>query len=167
MRPLDLMGRQFGRLSVVGMSEPKCDGARWWRCQCECGTEKEARGADLKRGFVQSCGCWREEMPKTRATHGASGTRLYRIWQAMKDRTGNSKASRYAYYGGRGICLCDEWSDFETFQKWSLENGYAEDLSIDRINNNGNYDPGNCRWTTQKVQAGNRRSRSEMKGRQA
>ena len=164
MRPLDLNSKVFGRLGVVAKCDPKGDGAIWWDCECQCGQKKEVRGSDLNRGFVQSCGCWKAEMPKTRATHGASGTRLYRIWQAMKDRTGNSNASRYAYYGGRGIYLCQEWHYFEAFQKWSLSNGYRDDLSIDRINNNGNYEPANCQWATQQTQVHNRRSKAEMRG---
>ncbi len=164
MRPLDLLGMEFGRLTVTGRAPPKSDGAVWWQFDCSCGNSSEARGADIKRGFVQSCGCLRHELPKTRATHGASSSRLYRIWQSMKDRTGNSNASRYAYYGGRGITLCREWFDFETFQRWSLANGYQDDLSIDRINNYGNYEPANCRWATQQMQVRNRRSKEEMKG---
>src|SRR5205814_913618 len=103
----------FGRLRVVSRAAAMPDGAVWWNCDCECGSKRQARGSDLKRGFIQSCGCWRREMPTTRATHGGSNTRLYRIWQAMHDRTGNPKASRYAYYGGRGISVCTEWSEFE------------------------------------------------------
>lgn len=162
MKPLDLNGRTFGRLTVVGRSDKSPDGAVWWNCRCECGNSKCARGADLNRGFIQSCGCWRREMPTTRATHNGSSSRLYRIWQAMRDRTGNSRASRFAYYGGRGITVCDEWADFSAFQQWALGNGYADNLSIDRINNDGNYEPANCRWATQAEQVRNRRSKSQM-----
>jgi len=164
MRALDLAGQTFGRLAVVARAERKPDGAIWWRCSCQCGREKDARGSDLKRGFVTSCGCWRREMPKTRQTHGGSATRVYRIWQAMRDRTANPSASRYAYYGGRGISVCEEWQDFTAFQDWALLNGYAPNLSIDRIDNDGNYEPANCRWATQQMQVRNRRSKAEMKG---
>lgn len=162
MKPLDLQGQKFGKLRVVARAAHQPDGAVWWHCICECGAAKDVRGSDLKRGFVLSCGCWRREMPKCRSTHGGSSTRLYRIWQAMHDRTSNPKASRYAYYGGRGISVCEEWTEFDPFQAWSLSNGYADDLSIDRIDNNGNYEPSNCRWATQAVQVRNRRSRSEI-----
>lgn len=163
MRQLDLTGRSFGRLRIIERMPPQPDGAVWWRCLCECGTEKTARGADLNRGFITSCGCWRKELPKTRSTHGGSSTRLYRIWQAMHDRTSNPKASRYAYYGGRGISVCDEWSEFGPFQEWALSNGYSKELSIDRIDNSGNYEPNNCRWADQVTQVRNRRTKSEMK----
>lgn len=162
MKPLNLNGQIFGKLRVIERSSPKLDGAIWWLCHCQCGGTKEARGADLKRGFIQSCGCWRREMPKTRATHGGSSTRLYRIWQAMQDRTGNPDASRYDYYGGRGISVCDEWQEFKPFRDWSMKNGYDETLSIDRIDNYGNYEPGNCRWATQLMQIRNRRSQAEV-----
>ena len=103
-------------------------------------------------------------MPKTRATHGGSTTRLYRIWQAMHDRTGNPRASRFAYYGGRGISVCPEWSEFAPFQQWAMANGYADNLSIDRYpDNSGNYEPSNCRWATPSQQVRNRRTHSEMR----
>lgn len=157
MRPLDLAGMKFYRLMVVGRVLPSPDGAGWWNCICDCGNKKQARAADLKRGFIKSCGCWRAEEPKTRATHGGSNSRIYRIWQAMRDRTGNPKASRYSYYGGRGIRVCEEWEKYEAFQRWAKLNGYADNLSIDRINVDGNYEPSNCRWATQSQQVRNRR----------
>jgi hypothetical protein len=161
MRPLDLNGHAFGRLTVLGRSSPKPDGAIWWSCKCVCGSTKDVRGADLKRGFVLSCGCWNSQRTANRnRTHGESGTRLYHIWQAMRGRTGNPKASRYSYYGGRGISVCPEWNDFEQFRDWALSNGYADNLSIDRIDNDGNYEPSNCRWADQKTQVRNRRPRT-------
>lgn len=160
MKALDLNGKTFGRLSVVGRAGPNSHGTICWHCRCECGTERSFRGSDLKRGFIKSCGCWNSEVTTARNTsHGGSHTRLYRIWQAMHDRTGNPKASKYSYYGGRGITVCAEWAEFEPFRDWSLANDYADNLSIDRIDNDGNYEPSNCRWADQKTQVRNRRPR--------
>lgn len=161
MKRLALDGMTFGRLSVIDCDGSGPDGAIWWKCACECGTTKSFRGADLKRNFVQSCGCWNSQRTTEKnTTHGGSHTRVYRIWQAMRDRTGNPKASRYAYYGGRGISVCREWQQFEPFREWALSNGYAANLSIDRIDNDGNYEPYNCRWATQQTQVRNRRPKT-------
>lgn len=164
MKRLDLNGKVFGRLSVVGCDGPNREGAITWMCECECGNSVSLRGSDLKRGFVKSCGCLAKEIVARRnKKHGGSSTRVYRIWQAMLDRTGNPRASRYSYYGGRGITVCEDWKDFATFRSWAMANGYSDDLSIDRVNNDGNYQPENCRWATQKMQVQNRRPRATAK----
>lgn len=171
MRPLALDGQVFGRLTVLSKAEPKPDGARWWVCKCECGALKEARGADLKRGFTKSCGCLSSEVTARRnLSHGKSDTRLYHIWQAMHERTGNPNADKFHHYGGRGISVCDEWQRFEPFYDWAMANGYEdrtghprrERLSIDRIDPDGNYEPSNCRWATQLVQVRNRRPKYQI-----
>ncbi len=102
--------------------------------------------------MCRSCTC-----SKRLIKHGDSGTRLHRIWNAMKTRCSNKRQKSYTNYGGRGICVCEEWLDYEVFSKWSRKNGYADELTIDRINNDGNYEPSNCRWTTRLVQARNTR----------
>lgn len=158
MKRLDLSGQSFGRLRVIACNGPNEAGAICWCCVCDCGAHKTVRGSDLKRGFVKSCGCWNSERTATKnRSHGNSHTRLYRIWQAMHDRTSNSRASNYKYYGARGISVCASWSDFEPFMAWALKNGYAKSLSIDRIDNDGNYEPTNCRWATQTQQVRNSR----------
>lgn len=140
LKRLELMGEVFSRLTVVRCDGPGIDGAIWWECLCKCGKNTVARGADLKRGFTTSCGCRNREVIANRnRTHGGSATRLYRIWQAMRDRTGNPKNYRYRYYGARGISVCHEWQKFEPFREWALSHAYANDLSIDRIDNDGNY----------------------------
>ena len=106
-----------------------------------------------------SCGCLTKEARRARKTHGDSESRLYAIWSAMKSRCENPHSKYYDRYGGRGIIVCKEWNQsYEAFKSWSLQNGYSEKLSIDRIDNDGNYDPTNCRWVTGVAQANNRSS---------
>ena len=135
-----------------------------WLCKCQCGTEIVTRGAYLKNGNTKSCGCTKiewakkhvKELNKSQIKHNDSKTRLYKIWIGMKDRCNNPNNSRYLSYGGRGIFVCKEWNNsYESFKNWSLHNGYQENLSIDRINVNGNYEPNNCRWATNKEQQNN------------
>ena len=126
-----------------------------------CGEEFKTMLHNVKRGYIKSCGCHRKrKASETRKTHGLSNTRLNRIWSSIKDRTLNIKTSQYINYGDRGITICDEWkNDFMSFYNWAILNGYEENkgISIDRIDNDGNYEPNNCRWTTSTIQSRNRR----------
>ena len=132
-----------------------------------CGTNFKANTYDINRGDIKSCGCYhKRRASETHKTHGLSNTRLNRIWRDIKSRTLNSKYKDYLNYGGRGITIYDEWkNDFMSFYTWAMENGYEENkgLSIDRIDNDGNYEPSNCRWATQTIQTRNQRIRKTNK----
>ncbi len=166
----DLVGKRFERLVVVryitaddreGFSHKK--DPRRWLCKCDCGNELRLRTEQLLEGKAKSCGCYVKEIFHNQTikntTHGLKGSRLYRIWNNMKDRCYNEKCKDYLNYGGRGIKVCEEWiCSFKEFYDWSINNGYSDNLSIDRIKIDGYYEPSNCRWTTNKIQCRNRRN---------
>lgn len=155
----DLSGMKFNMLTVVERVERLPNGKTLWRCICDCGNETIVEGYNLKSGGTKSCGCLQKEMSsKYKTTHGMSNTRLYRIWTDMKQRCINENRARYKRYGGRGITFESTWNDFEPFRDWALSNGYDDDLSIDRINNELGYYPDNCRWTDVITQENNRSS---------
>ena len=132
-----------------------------------CGTNFKANTNDINRGYIKSCGCYQKRrVSEANKTHGKRYTRLYKIWINIKDRVLNPKNKRYNDYGGRGITICDDWkNDFIPFYNWAMSNGYEENkgLSIDRIDNDGNYKPSNCRWTTKTIQSRNQRIRKNNK----
>lgn len=163
MKILDLTGQRFGRLTVLRREGTSGDGQKTYLCRCDCGTEKVVKSGNLRSGRTKSCGCFCREQTARRniesAKHGGCGSRLYGIWYDMRQRCSYEKSINWHLYGGRGIRVCDEWQqDFEKFRDWALENGYKDDLQLDRIDNDGNYEPSNCKWSTRSEQGNNRRT---------
>lgn len=166
-KPSNLIGLQFGRLTVVHGPIRKQEGKPfYWDCLCECGKTVTVRGKNLRYGHTQSCGCLRKEVvsrprnniikPESIPVH--KKVRLYRIWEGMRARCNNPNKDGFKYYGGRGIKVCPEWDSYEIFEEWAYSHGYREYLTIDRINNDKGYSPDNCRWATWKEQAANKRT---------
>ena len=148
-------GDRFNRLTLI-----KPDRKYHWLCKCDCGKEKVIAKSHIINNDVRSCGCLRIETTKARLTkHGGAKTPLWCCWISMIRRCYKPNATGYKDYGGRGITVCDEWkNDFSRFREFALSNGYNSSLEIDRKDNNGNYEPSNCKWSTSLEQARNRRN---------
>ncbi len=126
--------------------------------KCQCGKEFKAQVASVKNRHTRSCGCYNlKRVKETKTKHGQANTKLYKVWNSMIFRVTNKKCDHFADYGGRGITVCDEWLDFVVFKEWAMVNGYKEGLTLDRANNNGNYEPSNCRWVSFSIQNVNKR----------
>lgn len=152
----DLTGQTFNQLTVVALVIPKTSPIKW-TCLCSCGKSTIARGSSIKNGNTQSCGCFaKKQLSKRVTTHGARQSRLYARHTDMLSRCYNPSTKSYTKYGGRGIAVYPEWKKFEVFQLWALANGYTDEKTLDRKDTNGNYEPNNCRWTTQTIQVRNR-----------
>ena len=144
-----MTGKKFGRLQIIEFAYTK-NGNAYWLCKCDCGNTKAVNGINIRRGDSRSCGCLHNNI---NIIHGATANghteRLYRIWIHIRHRCNSPKNKAYNYYGGKGVSVCDEWDDYLVFKEWSLSNGYEDDLTIDRIDSDGDYSPENCQWITQ------------------
>lgn len=164
----DIVGKKYGRLTVTGYAYEKSR-YHYYYCKCGCGNETVSQRNHLIGGGTQSCGCLRDEIQRiigknrtgennpnygkfgkdhSQYKHGDSGIRLYNIWKNMRQRCRDPNVDNYKYYGGKGIKVYDEWNKYSNFKEWALANGYANNLTIDRIESSGDYEPGNCQWIT-------------------
>lgn len=161
---IDLTGKRFGRWAVIEHAGKTVHGENTWLCKCDCGTIKTVSGIDLRKGTSKSCGCLARELSAQRKrTHGMTQTRLFEIWHGMKARCLRETAPNYGNYGARGILVCKEWAnDFVCFYEWSMANGYADGLTLDRIDNEKGYFPENCRWADAKTQCNNKRNNHRL-----
>lgn len=151
---INMIGQKFGRLTVVDFNRLE-NHKTYWKCICDCGLTVISTGNNLRSGNTKSCGCLRREETRIRGkankTHGESHdnrTRLYSIWCGMRNRCNNPNHQAFYLYGGKGISLCNDWNNYTNFKSWAMSNGYADSLSIDRIDPSKGYDPSNCRWIT-------------------
>jgi len=162
-KSIDLTGKKIGRLLVIQRSGYAGSKHIKWLCECKCGKKVFVSGDSLRQHATQSCGCLcKEQVSKAKTKHGDAKKRLYTIWGLMKRRCDNINCKDYKDYGGRGIKICNEWREYLSFKQWALDNGYTNDLSIERKNVNGNYEPDNCCWATQKEQQNNKRNNKSI-----
>lgn len=155
-KKVEMIGRRFGRLIVLSEDKRDSQGIIYYKCLCDCGNQKIIKGTSLRAGTTKSCGCYnREIITKINPDYKK---KLYSIYRGMKNRCYNKNDKAFCNYGGRGIQISPEWDKYKKFESWAYNNGYSEGLWIDRIDNDGDYSPDNCRWTTPKKQQNNKRT---------
>lgn len=163
----DLTNQRFGRQVAIEPCGKNKYGNILWLCKCDCGNEHIVASGKLVQGKSRSCGCLARDIHISQLqTHGITTNgkpRTFIIWNGMKARCLNPKSYSYKSYGGRGISICEEWLTFENFHNWAINNGYEDNLEIDRIDNNGNYCPENCRWVTKKFNRTHQRKARYLK----
>lgn len=167
MKKINITNQRFGNLTVLRQSA-NMNKKTAWECLCDCGNVVTVTTSNLTCNRIKSCGCMKKELLiKRNSTHNQRNTHLYEVWKSIKQRCKNPQSYAYKNYGGRGITICKEWNnDFKAFSDWSYANGYTTEnrtsektkLTIDRINNDGNYEPSNCRWVTRSHQCKNKRN---------
>ena len=149
---------RYGRVTILREVAQRRNHERYFLCVCDCGKEWEVALSTLTAGETTSCGCLRRErFIDGLESHGQARTRLYFTWTSMKQRCLNEGHPSYGHYGGRGIAVCEEWLAFEPFYAWATASGYRDDLTIERVDNDGNYEPTNCAWIPQGQQSNNTR----------
>jgi len=160
---IDITGQKFGKLLAIEYAYTNKSKKAVWKCICECGKEHYATAKDLRSGNTKSCGCSKvERAKKMKYKDGRAKERLYKVWSGLIKRCENPNCNVFEYYGKRGISICEEWKEYANFKKWAYSNGYDENAprgkcTIDRINNNGNYEPSNCRIVDMHIQGKNKR----------
>lgn len=159
----DLTGKQFNCWTVIEHAGTHCDKkgnkTSLWKCVCKCGNVRIIQANPLTHNRIKSCGCANKGKPSNHRTHCMSETTIYYKYKSMKQRCYNQNSASYKYYGGKGIKICDEWlgeNGFVNFYNWSVNNGYNDDLSLERIDINLDYSPNNCKWITFEEQAFNK-----------
>lgn len=157
-KKIEMIGKKFGRLTVLEETNKRgVSGSIYYLCRCDCGNYRIVNGTGMRNGSSSSCGCYNKEIITKKDK--IYNTNLYGVLNSMKQRCSNPKDKAYKNYGGRGIKVCDEWkNNSRTFFDWALKNGYVKGKWIDRINNDGNYEPNNCRWVYPSEQQNNKRT---------
>lgn len=156
---LDISGVRYGRLVAIEKVGKNKSGNAIWNCKCDCGNIVNVCISNLRNSHTKSCGCYAKDLShnrKPRLTHGMSRTRIYHIWQGIKQRCYDERSTSFEHYGAKGITMCKEWETFEVFCEWAYNNGYNDKLTIDRKDVLGNYEPDNCRWVDVKTQNRNK-----------